>query len=292
MTAKKFNSIEGFTVGEEQIDVVDATGNVTANDLGVSGIANFSGISGVRIPGGIYGDVITTDGSGNLSFTTIEGFSGTSGFSGYSGQAGAAGASGYSGYSGAAGSNGLSGYSGVSGYSGSQGKIDVTDVTPPTPLYEGQIWLDSESLKTFVYYDNFWVEIGSTDTGLIYQRSDFTLITPSLANSGSLNLDLPGYKSYVLMTVTTSAACWIRLYTDTASRTADQSRPINTDPAAGTGVVAEIITTGNMTQKITPFVFGGNLEDPPTDLIYMRVTNLSGATANISITLKLVRLET
>ena len=44
--------------------------------------------------------------------------------------------------------------------------IVISD-TAPTPAYTGLIWLDSVSGGTFIYYDSFWVEIGSAGGQLI-----------------------------------------------------------------------------------------------------------------------------
>lgn len=200
------------------------------------------------------------------------------------------------GYVGSAGqalvSNGSAVYwSDNSGYTGSQGKITTQSATPPTPLFEGHIWFDSENIKTYVYYDSFWVEIGSSDVATLYNRATFTTSTGSLAPNASVNINLPAYKSYALLSVDIDNECWLRLYTDANSRTTDESRDINTDPVAGSGVVAEIITTGSETVKMTPFVFGGNLTAIPTNDIYLRATNLAAATTDINIQITLIRLE-
>jgi hypothetical protein len=176
-------------------------------------------------------------------------------------------------------------------WSDNQGKITTQAATPPTPAYEGQIWFDSENIKTYVYYDGFWIEIGSSEVATLYNRATFTTTTGSLAPNASVNINLPAYKSYALLSVNINSECWLRLYTDENSRTADESRNINTDPVAGSGVVAEIITTGSETVKMTPFVFGGNLTTVPTNDMYLRATNLATATTDINIQITLIRLE-
>ena len=177
------------------------------------------------------------------------------------------------------------------GYTGSQGRISTDASVPPTPLYEGQIWFDTTNLKTYVYYDSFWIEVGGSELGTLYYRRGFTASTSTLANDASENINISGYKSYVLMTVSTSHACWVRIYSDQAARTADETRLINVDPTSGSGVIAEFVTTGNQTLKITPFIFGGNLESVPIDDLYLRVTNLSGSSTSINISVLLTRLE-
>ena len=76
MAVTPLNSVSGFSVGDTiVIDVIDDNGNVTANSLNSTGNVAFSGasvglgeISNLHITGGSYGQVLTTDGAGNLSF--------------------------------------------------------------------------------------------------------------------------------------------------------------------------------------------------------------------------------
>jgi hypothetical protein len=83
MTIKKFNSVIGYAVGDETtIDVIDANANVTANGLSSTGNVSFTGanvslgaVANLHVTGGSNGQVLTTDGSGNLSFTTASGSS-------------------------------------------------------------------------------------------------------------------------------------------------------------------------------------------------------------------------
>jgi hypothetical protein len=117
-------------------------------------------------------------------------------------------------------------------------------------------------------------------------------VTTSIANNGIGNTNITGFKSYSLMKVGLSTAGWLRLYTDSASRTADASRSQGVDPAPGSGVIVEVITTGiSTTQIITPFVMGGNLDDPADTTIYAAITNLSGVTTSISVNLTILQLE-
>ena len=123
-------------------------------------------------------------------------------------------------------------------------------------------------------------------------RSTVSGTTTSIANTGIGNTDITGFKSYALMKVGLSTAGWLRLYTDNASRAADASRSVGIDPAPGSGVIAEVITTGiSTTQIISPFVMGGNLDDPSSTTIYAAITNLSGITTSISVNLTLLQLE-
>lgn len=50
--------------------------------------------------------------------------------------------------------------------SASGGGANVTvSTTPPASPSEGDLWFESDTTRTFVYYDSFWVEVGSTGAG-------------------------------------------------------------------------------------------------------------------------------
>ena len=123
-------------------------------------------------------------------------------------------------------------------------------------------------------------------------RGNVTGTTGSLAQNAIGNITITGHKSYLLMNVALSAAGWIRLYTDSASRTNDASRSVGEDPAPGSGVIAEVVTTASsLTQKISPFVPGGNMDGTPSTNIYVAIKNLSTSTQTITATLTILKLE-
>ena len=124
-----------------------------------------------------------------------------------------------------------------------------------------------------------------------FSRTSASATTSSIANNATGNIAITGFKSYMLLKVQTSAAAWVRIYSDVASRTSDASRDILTDPAPGSGVLAEFITTGSQTVVVTPAVLGFNNENTPTTSIPVAVTNKSGATTTITVTLTLLQLE-
>ena len=113
--------------------------------------------------------------------------------------------------------------------------------------------------------------------------------TSSLANDAVANVSLTAPKTFVLLKVETSHAAWVTLYSDTASRTADASRQISVDPIPGSGVVAEVITTGAQTQLITPGAICFN--SAAAGITYAKIVNKSGSTANVQVTLTYVALE-
>jgi hypothetical protein len=131
----------------------------------------------------------------------------------------------------------------------------------------------------------------ATVAGGGFSRSVSTGTTTGIPNGSTNNITITGFKSYSLLSVQTSAAAWVRLYTTSAARSSDSSRSQGTDPTPGAGVIAEIITTGTQIQLITPGVIGFNNDDPPATTIYAAVANLSGGFGTISVTLKLLQLE-
>ena len=96
-------------------------------------------------------------------------------------------------------------------------------------------------------------------------------------------------KTYALLSIETSHAAWVTLYSDTASRTADSSRNETTDPVAGSGVLAEVITSGSTIQKITPASVCYN--SAAANTTYLKIVNKSAGTANVQVTLTYVALE-
>jgi hypothetical protein len=136
------------------------------------------------------------------------------------------------------------------------------------------------------------ITINSTASGgAMATRAALSGVTGSLAADGVGPINITGYKSYMLMKVATSAAAWVRIYTSEAARIADASRLEGTDPAPGAGVIAEVITTGAQTVFISPGAMGWNDETVVTTNIPVRVTNKSGATAAITVTLTALQLE-
>jgi hypothetical protein len=115
--------------------------------------------------------------------------------------------------------------------------------------------------------------------------------TTSLTDGSTGSINITGFKGYVLYKVTTSAAAWVRIYTSNAARSADASRLEGVDPSPDSGVIAEIITTEAETVLISPGAFGFNDELTPTTNIPVAVTNKSGSTATVSVTLTVLQLE-
>ena len=133
--------------------------------------------------------------------------------------------------------------------------------------------------------------ISASAGGGTFIRTVVSNTTASIANNVKADITITGFKTYALYQIETSAAAWVRIYTDEASRTADASRAEGADPLPGSGVIAEVITTGADTILISPGTLGFNNEATPTSAIYCAVTNKSGATAAITVDLSVLGIE-
>jgi len=120
-------------------------------------------------------------------------------------------------------------------------------------------------------------------------RTTSQITASALVDGGAANLSITTPKTYALLSIETSHAAWVTLYSDTASRTADASRAETTDPTPGSGVLSEVITTAAKTQLITPGTICFN--SAATGTTYVKIVNKSGSTANVQVTLTYVKLE-
>ena len=169
--------------------------------------------------------------------------------------------------------------------------------------FEG--YIDDFRITTAVKYtDNFTPPSGqlSTTGTVVSNPGDTTSSVTGLATRADLtgsvtvddnatgNLNITGYKAYSLLKIETDADAWVRVYTDDAARTADSTRSEGADPGPGDGVIAEV--RGNGVIQLSPAPFGYNNDSPNiADAIYTAVTNRSGSTATINVTLTAIRLE-
>lgn len=71
MALKPLNSVAGFSTGVDANVVIDSNSNITAYDLLLTGTSNLNEVGNVTITGGAAGQVLTTDGLGNLSWQSI-----------------------------------------------------------------------------------------------------------------------------------------------------------------------------------------------------------------------------
>ena len=155
--------------------------------------------------------------------------------------------------------------------------LGITDGTP------GQV-LTTNGFGTFTF---------TTVSGAsgLSSRSTAAATTASIAANATENVSFTGFKSYMLLKIVTSDACWVRIYSSEAARTADAGRSVNTDPTPGSGVIAEAVTTGAGIVAMTPGVYGFNDEAITTGAIPAAITNKSGTTTAITVVLTILKLE-
>jgi len=123
-------------------------------------------------------------------------------------------------------------------------------------------------------------------------RATFSTSTSAISSGTTANVTISNaYKGYLLYKIAATTSSWVRIYTDSASRTADASRTQGQDPSFSSGVIAEIITTGSQTILVSPGVIGFNNEVSPTSDIQLAITNNYSASTAITVTLTLVQLE-
>ena len=152
-----------------------------------------------------------------------------------------------------------------------------TDVTISAP----------QANQILEYNGSAWVN--TTNSAGLQSRTTVSA-TNSIAANGIANISMTTPKTYALLSIETSHAAWVTLYSDTTSRTADSSRNETTDPVAGSGVLAEVITSGSTTQLITPASVCFNSAGANTT--YLKIVNKSGSTANVQVILTYVSMET
>ena len=71
MAVRPLNSIAGFSAGDPSITVIQANADITTINFTANGISNVGNVGNFKITGGSSGQALTTDGNGNLTFSTI-----------------------------------------------------------------------------------------------------------------------------------------------------------------------------------------------------------------------------
>ena len=201
---------------------------------------------------------------------------------------------------------------------------DLSDVSNATPA-DGQVlkWDDTNSVwkpdtdesgtggstafkglsdtpNDYTSYAGKFLKVNSAENGLEFTDAagastinDVNNTTSTtVANNAYAELDITGETVYTLFKIKPSVASWVRLYVDDASRQLDATRSEGSDPVPGSGVVAEVRTTGaNQEVLITPGVMGFNNDSPTrTKKIYVAINNRSGSATTVTVTLTILKL--
>ena len=132
--------------------------------------------------------------------------------------------------------------------------------------------------------------VNATGGSTVPQIQDLTGTTGSVADNNTTELNITGYKAYALFKITVDTEAWVRVYVDDASRDADLTRSEGQDPTPGSGVIAEVRTSGAESILTSPGIMGFNNDNPRTDNIYLSVTNRSGNPTPITVTLTALQI--
>ena len=93
-------------------------------------------------------------------------------------------------------------------------------------------------------------------------------------------------RSGVLVSISSTEDAWVTLYSTQSARTADGARIFEEDPIAGSGILAEIYTSGGGTITATPGTTYFNAESESPDEIYASIRTKAGAPVVSDITVQ------
>lgn len=159
-----------------------------------------------------------------------------------------------------------------------------TIVTVPTPV---QQIAELPDISPFVLglLDDASASEGRTTLDIREHRSAQIVTTASLADLATENgtLVIPDL-SCDLIAVQVDRACRVRLYVSASARTDDVSRPVTTQPTAGTGVLAEFVATGAQTIPCSPVPRLANGDTVPVAQVYYAIQNTSGSSHTVQAT--------
>lgn len=203
----------------------------------------------------------------DAALTDVDGVVGPAGPMGPAGPEGPPGPTGATGATGATGPKGDTGDTGAQGPQGPQGpKGDTGNTGPAGPQGD------------------------PGPPGGFEARTTSVVTTGSLANGATANVTMTLPAGYRLLKIETDVAARVRLYDSAASRTADASRPIGTDPTGRHGVILDFVTTQAALSWWMNPVVDGYTADASTS-VPVAVTNLSGGAHTVTVTLTYVRSE-
>jgi len=291
----EFDGSNGITISVNTGIVATLTGTQTLTNKTLTA-PNLTGDLKINNVSGTAGQTIVSDGAGGLTWG-----------------AGGGGGSGSFNGPGSAVDNAIVRFDGTTGALAQNSLVTISDtgvITAPSvgsvipfyhssPLafpsastYNGAVAVAASDNTIHFASGGNWIQLAKSTEVAVSSRQTFSTTTSALANNAPAYPDITNaYKSYLLFKIQTDRAAWVRVYTSVAARTADSTRSIDVDPLPGSGVIAEVITTGASTQVLTPAVIGFNDQASPVNTIYLAVTNRSGVTAAVTVTLTALKLE-
>ena len=294
--ASDFTGSNGITISVDTTSIANLTGTQTLSNKTLSA-PNLTGDLQIDGVSGSNGQVIVSDGAGGLAWGSGGGGGGGGSFNGPASST----------------DNAIARYDGTTGALAQNSLVTIDDtglITAPSvasviPFYHssslslpsasgvnGALAVTANNNSVYFASNGNWTRLATESEAAIQARQTFTTTTASLANNAVAYPNVTAaYKSYLLLKIQVDRAAWVRVYTSNDARNADASRSIDVDPTPGSGVLAEIITTAAQTQVLTPAVIGFNDDATVADTIYLAVTNRSGTTSTVQVTLTALKLE-
>jgi len=289
-----YNGSNGITISVDTTSIANLTGAQTLTNKTLDG-PNLTGDLKIDNVSGTAGQTIVSDGAGGLAW-------------------GAGGGGGSGSFNGPVSStdNAIVRYDGTTGDTAQNSLVTISDtgiISAPSvasviPFYHtsnlafpsastanGAVAVSAGNNSLYFASNGNWTRVATESEATVQTRQTFSTTTGSLTNNGVAYPDVTAFKSYLLLKIEVDRAAWVTVYTSSAARSADTSRDIDTDPLPGSGVLAEIITTGAETQVLTPAVIGFNDEATPVNTIYLKVVNRSGSTGTVTVDLTALKLE-
>ncbi|MGL4619135.1 MAG: hypothetical protein ACRCZS_08765 [Chroococcidiopsis sp.] len=135
-----------------------------------------------------------------------------------------------------------------------------------------------------------WLKTGANTS--FSSPTIISVTTSVLAPEAKENIEVNLGKQYEIISISTSAAAWVRVYGNAAYRASDAARASTEDAAQNHGIYAEIKTTpSTLTNDFMPIVGGISLEGVRQSLIPVAVANLTFTSQAITVTFVKVTKE-
>lgn len=147
--------------------------------------------------------------------------------------------------------------------------VNGNPTSPSTYPFTFQVYGSDPTIEITGGFYGIGVATRTSDSGTA-ASSELTLT--NLGSSGQLH------------TLSTDLDAWVVFYGSAADRTADAGRAYNTDPAAGSGVLAEAYVTTASAILFTPGTMYMNNDTTETSALYLAVRNQAGAAVNATLT--------
>jgi hypothetical protein len=300
--------------------VIDSEGVLRSNKISALSpnsnleISNRNGTGSLQLNGmkwpntdGSNGNVLTTNGAGELSWTTVAGggsgtvtsVSGTGTVNGLT-LTGTVTTSGNLTLGGT-----LTGDFGTEAITTSAEKnkirfywqnLDLLNSEAPAGDYHGMIAHVHNQGRLYFAHGGDWVPVANYSElggGSSFSRTTVYGNSPMLDPGQYADVNIINEsKGYLLYKIIVNQPAWVRIYVSSTARTADSTREEGVDPAPDSGVIAEVITSAsNQAVLISPGTIGFNDEPTPNSTIFLKVTNKSASTTEIITGLTIVNLE-